>query len=140
MTAGVLLAVGHGALLQAGAALPGLAGVPLVGALLGGASPSPSPSPSTIEIPPEDQTSPGFLGFVVTFGVAVAVILLGFSLVRHLRVVERNGRRLEAEEAAADEAAADEAGSATTGTGHVAPRDGLPHDARATDDPSRDER
>ncbi|HEY0218013.1 MAG TPA: hypothetical protein VGC57_16605 [Cellulomonas sp.] len=135
MTAGVLLAVGHGALLQAGAALPGLAGVPLVGALLGGASPSPSPSPSAIEIPPEDQTSPGFLGFVVTFGVAVAVILLGFSLVRHLRVVERNGRRLEAEEAAADEA-----GSATTGTGHVAPRDGLPHDARATDDPSRDER
>ncbi|GEL45777.1 hypothetical protein CHO01_08930 [Cellulomonas hominis] len=76
-----LLAVAHGALLQAAG--------------------DPSPSPSTIEIPPEDQTSPGLLGFLVTFAVAAAVIALGFSLVRHLRVVDRNARRLEAEEAAA---------------------------------------
>lgn len=76
-----LLAVAHGALLQAAG--------------------DPSPSPSTIEIPPEDQTSPGLLGFLVTFAVAAAVIALGFSLVRHLRVVDRNARRLEAAEEAA---------------------------------------
>lgn len=87
-----LLAVAHGTLLQAAGTL--------------GAAADPSPSPSTIEIPPEDQTSPGLLGFLVTFAVAAAVIALGFSLVRHLRVVDRNARRLEAEEAAADERAA----------------------------------
>jgi hypothetical protein len=75
-----------------------IAGTLTGGTLVGGAEPSPSPSPSVLEIPPEDQTSPGFLGFIVTFGVAVVVILLAFSLVRHLRVVERNARRREAEE------------------------------------------
>ena len=86
MSAAALLAVGHGALLQAAGALADVA---------------PSPSPSSIEIPPEDQTSPGLLGFLVTFAVAAAVIALGFSLFRHLRVVDRNARRLaEAEDAA----------------------------------------
>lgn len=79
-----LLAVAHGTLLQAAGALAAAA--------------EPAPSPSSIEIPPEDQTSPGLLGFLVTFAVAAAVIALGFSLVRHLRVVDRNARRLEAEE------------------------------------------
>lgn len=65
----------------------------------------PSPSPSVQEIPPADQTSPGLIGFLVTFGVAIAVMLLGYSLVRKLRRVERRGRQLEAEERAADEAA-----------------------------------
>jgi hypothetical protein len=77
------LAVAHGAVLQAVGALPAAA--------------EPSPSPSTVEVPSADQTSPGLLGFLVTFGVAAAVILLAFSLVRHLRVVDRNARRLEAE-------------------------------------------
>jgi hypothetical protein len=77
------LAVAHGAVLQAVAVLPAAA--------------EPSPSPSTVEVPSADQTSPGLLGFLVTFGVAAAVILLAFSLVRHLRVVDRNARRLEAE-------------------------------------------
>jgi hypothetical protein len=77
------LAVAHGALLQAVGVLPAAA--------------EPSPSPSTVEVPSADQTSPGLLGFLVTFGVAAAVILLAFSLVRHLRVVDRNARRLEAE-------------------------------------------
>ena len=79
-----LLAVAHGTLLQAAGAMAAAA--------------EPAPSPSSIEIPPEDQTSPGLLGFLVTFAVAAAVIALGFSLVRHLRVVDRNARRLEAED------------------------------------------
>lgn len=93
MSAATLLVLGHGALLSAG--------------LLHDVQ----------EIPPEDQTSPGLLGFLVTFAVAAAVIGLGFSLVRHLRVVDRNARRLEAQEEAARADAADPgtsgAGSAT---------------------------
>jgi hypothetical protein len=85
----------HGAALQLGSVLP--TGLPL--------SPTPSPSPSTLEIPPEDQTSPGLLGFLVTFAVAAAVIGLGYSLVRHLRVVDRNARRRDDADAARDAAA-----------------------------------
>ncbi len=77
------------------------------------AVPAPSPSPSTLEIPAEDQTSPGLLGFLVTFAAAAAVILLAFSLVRHLRVVDRNARRLADEEAARGDAG----GSGTPGSG-----------------------
>lgn len=89
------LAVAHGTLLQGWAAVA--------------AAVDPSPSPSSIEIPPEDQTSPGLLGFLVTFAAAAAVILLAFSMVRHLRVVDRNARRLQADERAAapDAAVAD---------------------------------
>lgn len=105
MSAATLIAVAHGAVLQAGGALGEAvhAVVPVPIALLvpGAAEPSPSPSPSTVEIPPEDQTSPGLLGFLVTFAVAAAVIALAFSLVRHLRVVERNARRLEEAESEA---------------------------------------
>ncbi|GIG37912.1 hypothetical protein [Cellulomonas pakistanensis] len=85
MTPGTLLAVAHGTLLQGW------------GSLAAATGPTPSPSPSTLEIPPEDQTSPGLLGFLVTFAAAAAVIFLAFSLVRHLRVVDRNARRLQAE-------------------------------------------
>ncbi|VTR77628.1 hypothetical protein [Cellulomonas hominis] len=95
-------AVAHGALLQA------------VGGLAGAAEPS--PSPSTVEVPSADQTSPGLLGFLVTFGVAVAVILLAFSLVRHLRVVDRNARRLEAEGDGPAPRPAAPTGDATPGT------------------------
>lgn len=103
-----VLAVAHGTLLQGWGAVAGAV--------------SPSPSPSSIEIPPEDQTSPGLLGFLVTFAAAAAVILLAFSMVRHLRVVDRNARRLrEAEEAA--------------GTG--APGGPAAGDAPATDGPER---
>ncbi len=45
-----LLAVAHGTLLQGWGSVA--------------AAVSPSPSPSSIEIPPEDQTSPGLLGFL----------------------------------------------------------------------------
>jgi hypothetical protein len=110
VSAAALLAVGHGALLQAAGALTGV---------------EPSPSPSTIEIPPEDQTSPGLLGFLVTFAVAAAVIALGFSLFRHLRVVDRNARRREAEEDAQRAAAGGpEADGGTGSTGAPGPGDG----------------
>ncbi|MFF1529849.1 hypothetical protein [Cellulomonas sp. NPDC058312] len=101
MSAAMLTALAHtahGAALQLGAVLP--AGLPL--------SPTPSPSPSTLEIPPEDQTSPGLLGFLVTFAVAAAVIGLGYSLVRHLRVVDRNARRRDEADAAREAAATDD--------------------------------
>jgi hypothetical protein len=112
VSAASLLAVGHGALLQAAGALSAV---------------EPSPSPSTLEIPPEDQTSPGLLGFLVTFAVAAAVIALGFSLFRHLRVVDRNARRRdEAEQAAAG---ADDADG--PGAGDLPPADGpAPRDGR----------
>jgi hypothetical protein len=108
VSAASLLAVGHGALLQAADVLAEVA---------------PSPSPSSIEIPPEDQTSPGLLGFLVTFAVAAAVIALGFSLFRHLRVVDRNARRRDE---------AEQAGAGPDDAGHDGPRtdgpgtDGLP--------------
>jgi hypothetical protein len=104
-----LLALAHGALLQ----VPGV--------LAGAAEPSPSPSPSVLEIPAEDQTSPGFLGFIVTFAVAVVVILLAFSLVRHLRVAEHNARRLEAEQGGADAAPAGAPSAAVADGGAAAP-------------------
>ncbi|WP_431835859.1 hypothetical protein [Cellulomonas sp. Y8] len=95
-----LLAVAHGTLLQGWGSVA--------------AAVSPSPSPSSIEIPPEDQTSPGLLGFLVTFAAAAAVILLAFSMVRHLRVVDRNARRLrEAEEAGTPAPGAPAAGGDT---------------------------
>lgn len=87
------LAVAHGAFLQGWGVLTDV---------------SPSPSPTIQEIPPEDQTSPGLLGFLVTFAAALAVMLLAYSLVRKLRKVERRGQQLEAEEAArADSESAD---------------------------------
>lgn len=83
------------------------------------------------EIPPEDQTSPGLLGFLVTFAVAAAVIGLAFSLVRHLRVVDRNARRLEAEEEAARTASPGGAGgTAAPGSGTAAGDDAPPTEPR----------
>ncbi|QZN86370.1 hypothetical protein [Cellulomonas sp. C5510] len=130
MSAATLIAVAHGAVLQAGGALgealhtvlpaPAAARVP-------GAA-EPSPSPGTVEIPPEDQTSPGLLGFLVTFAVAAAVIALAFSLVRHLRVVERNARRLEEDEAAA--------GAGTSAPGGGAPAAGGDRPAAEGDAPA----
>ncbi|MEN1975604.1 hypothetical protein [Cellulomonas olei] len=127
MSAATLIAVAHGAVLQAGGALGEAvhAVVPVPVALLVPGAAEPSPSPSTVEIPPEDQTSPGLLGFLVTFAVAAAVIALAFSLVRHLRVVERNARRLEEAEA--------EAGGGTPAPGVGDAPDDLPPAAPADD-------
>jgi hypothetical protein len=97
-----LLARGHGALLQA---LPA----------------APSPSPSIQEIPAADQTSPGLLGFLVTFGVVIAVIGLGYGLVRQLRRVDRNARRLAAEEERRAGGTSPDAGGTSPGAGGAAP-------------------
>lgn len=112
-----LLAVAHGTLLQGWGAVA--------------AAVDPSPSPSSIEIPPEDQTSPGLLGFLVTFAAAVAVILLGFSMVRHLRVVDRNARRLREAEGGATGASA---ASGTASAPAAGDRDGTV-DPDGTGDP-----
>lgn len=127
-----LLAAGHGALLQAAGSPVGTT----LGGLLGSAV-DPSPSPSTIEVPAEDQTSPGLLGFLVTFAVAGAVILLGFSLVRHLRVVDRNARRRDAAQAARAERSGGADGVAPAGTVDGEPRpDGPAGQGGRPDDPA----
>ena len=71
-------------------------------------APTPSPAP---QVDPQ-LGSPGFIGFLWIFLVAVALILLVMSMGRHLRKVQRNERlRAAAEEAAAgaDETVTDEA-------------------------------
>jgi hypothetical protein len=98
-------------------------------ALLLGATPSPSPSP----LPQADPGlgSPGFIGFVFTFGLALVVIGLALLMTRELRKVNRNARLAAAadertadkgtgDEAADDEAADDEGGTARDG-GHDEP-------------------
>ncbi|RMI03690.1 hypothetical protein [Cellulomonas triticagri] len=85
------------------------------GVLLQVAAAAPSPSPTVQEIPPEDQTSPGFLGFLVTFAVAASVIGLAFALTRQLRRVDRNARRIAEAEAAAPGQDDEQGGQGTTG-------------------------
>lgn len=53
----------------------------------------------------EDSVTPGWIGFVVTFLVAIAVVLLCVDLVRRIRRVRYRGEireRLEAERAETD--------------------------------------
>lgn len=47
---------------------------------------TPSPSPTAVEVSPT-LGSPGLLGFIVTFAVAVGVVLLARSMAGHLRRV-----------------------------------------------------
>lgn len=74
------------------------------------ATPSPAPSGA----PSDDSVTPGLLGFLVTFLIAVAAVLLVLDMVRRIRRVRYRAEiaeKLDAEEA---EAAArrDEDGSA----------------------------
>lgn len=62
---------------------------------------TPGPSPTPLEVPLSEQASPGVLGFLVTFAVAVAAILLALSLTRHLRIVDRRAAQLARDEEAA---------------------------------------
>jgi hypothetical protein len=62
----------------------------LAPALTGAAAPSPSPSPS--QGPSELEVTPGLAGFLATFAVAAACVLLFLSLTRHLRRATRNAQ------------------------------------------------
>lgn len=63
----------------------------LVAAMLAAA---PSPSPSDVELTAPGGGSPGFIGFVVTFLLAVAAIGLFLSLTKQLRIVDRRAKQL----------------------------------------------
>ena len=65
------------------------------------AAATPSPAPATI--PPADITSPGIVGFIFTFGLALVCVLLFLSLTRHLRKVNRRAALL-AEQDGTDDA------------------------------------
>lgn len=56
----------------------------------------PSPAPTEIELRPgleEWQVSPGLVGFLVTFALAVACVLLFLNMSRHLRQARHNAER-----------------------------------------------
>jgi hypothetical protein len=57
-------------------------------------APAPSPSPSDVNIDGSPVGSPGFLGFVFTFLLAVALVFLFLSLTKQLRVVDRRAKKL----------------------------------------------
>ena len=59
---------------------------------------APSPSPSATSVIPGGG-SPGILGFVFTFALAAAVILLALSMTRHLRRVDARAKPRDADEA-----------------------------------------
>jgi len=61
--------------------------VSILGALI-----EPSPSPTDVSIDGTPLGSPGFLGFVFTFAVAVAAVFLFRSLTKQLRVVDRRAK------------------------------------------------
>lgn len=92
--------------------------------LLLAVAPSPSPTPQPQVNP--NLGSPGFIGFVFTFVLALALIGLVLSMSRHLRSVNRNARL----EAAAQEAAAS--------AGDVPRRDGRGTGSDAVPDAGRD--
>ena len=81
--------------------------------MIGGAAflllvaPDPSPSPSDVTIDGTPLGSPGFLGFVFTFGLALAVVFLFLSLTKQLRIVDRRAQALGLDDE--DDAAADTA-------------------------------
>ncbi|ROS78621.1 hypothetical protein [Cellulomonas sp. PhB143] len=63
----------------------------LVGRWVAVAAPSPSPTPGPLkpELSPYD-VSPGLVGFLAIFAVALAAVLLFLSLTKHLRRVRHN--------------------------------------------------
>ncbi|WP_243064070.1 hypothetical protein [Humibacter sp. RRB41] len=70
--------------------------------VLAAATPSPSP-----KVPNADTVTPGVWGFVITFLIAVAVILLIIDMMRRVRRVRYRAEvnaKLDAEQAAADAA------------------------------------
>ena len=76
-----------------------------------------TPAPA---IPDEDTVTPGVVGFIITFLIAVATVLLIIDMVRRVR--RTNYRAQVREELAAEQAAADAAAAA--GAGHRTSLDG----------------
>ena len=54
----------------------------------------PSPSPTDVSIDATHAGSPGFLGFVFTFLVAIAAVFLFLSLTKQMRRVDRRAKQL----------------------------------------------
>ncbi|WP_449386462.1 hypothetical protein [Cellulomonas soli] len=100
------------------------AAVAMLGARV--ASAAPSPSPSDVVVTGSSAGSPGFLGFVFTFALAVACVGLFLSLTKQLRVVDRRARQREEEgvESPEDRAAEDESGDASAAVDDAGPRPG----------------
>lgn len=107
------------------------ASVPALGSVL--ADPVPSPSPST-QVPDDLEVTPGLAGFLATFAVAVACVLLFLSLTRHLRRARHNAeerglpideRRTVRERRRGESSDPDEG---ATGTGPGGASDGEPPD------------
>lgn len=67
----------------------------------------PSPSPS-VAIDPTQGGSPGFLGFVFTFLVAIAAVFLFLSLTKQMRRVDRRAKQLGLDEEKGDPFADDD--------------------------------
>ena len=65
------------------------------------ATPSPAPSPSLPGNLEPGDVSPGLIGFLPVFLIALACIGLFLSLTKKLRGVNRRGAQIDAEEAAA---------------------------------------
>ncbi|GAA4421956.1 hypothetical protein GCM10023169_15640 [Georgenia halophila] len=89
-------------------------------------SPSPSPEPSELQA---WEASPGLMGFVFGFFLlALAVIPLFRSMVKHMRRVEHNAevRRLEEEAAAEEQEQADGGETSDGGWDGEKPDDGEP--------------
>lgn len=80
-----------------------------------------TPAPGSQDVNPTDGGSPGFVGFLVTFAVALVVIGLAFSLVRTMRRMEHNSRQREASGAARAVAQPQEPTGPTGPTGPVEP-------------------
>ena len=107
------------------------------------AAPDPSPSPSDVTIDGTPLGSPGFLGFVFTFGLALAVVFLFLSLTKQLRIVDRRAKALglTTTDATARPVRTPDLGLVDAGPGGpdlevdadvaVAPRDVLPEEQRA---------
>ena len=86
------------------------------------AASTPTPTPTTD--PAHTFYSPGTVGFLATFGVTVAAVLLIFDMVRRVRRVRyREEIRLKLEAEAAAEAAAAKKASTTKAAGSRTKRD-----------------
>ncbi|MFF1878654.1 hypothetical protein [Leifsonia sp. NPDC058230] len=71
------------------------------GVWLTAATPTPTPT-----VPNDDQVTPGYVGFLVTFAIAVVVILLIIDMVRRIRRVRYRAEiaeKLDAEQAGREE-------------------------------------